>query len=61
MNREQMIANLRKVCNVSLKQVCKDLNVNYFNLLNCRASVETTKKVYDEYFKRINKALKEVR
>lgn len=60
MTREQMVINLRKVCNVSLKQVCKDLNVNYFNLLNCRASQENTEKVYEEYFKRINQALKEI-
>ena len=60
MTREQMITNLRKVCNVSLKQVCKDLNVNYFNLLNCRASQENTEKVYKEYFKRLNQKLGEI-
>lgn len=40
---------------ISISSICKELNINRENILNGKASEETTKKLYDELRKRLTK------
>ena len=40
---------------ISISSICKDLHINRENILNGKASEETTKKLYDELKKRLTK------
>lgn len=40
---------------ISISSICKELNINRSNILNGKASEETTKKLYDELKKRLTK------
>lgn len=40
---------------ISILSICKELNINRENILNGKASEETTKKLYDELVKRLAK------
>lgn len=39
--------------NITLANICRKLNVNYYNIMSGRAGYETTKKVADEIEKQI--------
>lgn len=40
---------------ISISKICKELNIDRQNILNGKASEETTKKLYDELRKRLTK------
>lgn len=40
---------------ISISSICKELNIDRQNILNGRASEETTKKLYDELVSRLEK------
>lgn len=40
---------------INISSICKELDINRENILNGKASEETTKKLYDELIKRLTK------
>lgn len=40
---------------ISISSICKELKIDRQNILNGKASEETTKKLYDELVKRLEK------
>jgi hypothetical protein len=40
---------------ISISSICKDLKIDRQNILNGKASEETTKKLYDELISRLDK------
>ena len=53
--KETYLKFIKDFSQISIVNICKQLNVNRSNVLNGNASEETIKKVYDELKKRLIK------
>lgn len=55
MNKEQYLKFILEFSKISISSICKELNIDRQNILNGKASLETTKKLYDEILSRLEK------
>ena len=55
MNKEQYLKFILEFSKISISSLCKELNIDRQNILNGKASLETTKKLYDEILSRLEK------
>ena len=51
--KEQYLQFIKNFSKINVKAICKELKIDRTNILNGRASEETTKKLYDEIKKRL--------
>lgn len=53
MNKEECFEYIKQFTSVSVKNVCSDLKINYWNIMNNTASEKTMLKVVNEIKRRI--------
>lgn len=58
--KEKLVDDIKKINKINVMEICKEYNINYFNLYNGNTTLEKTKKVHNEYINRIKKVLKEI-
>ena len=56
--KEQYLKFIKQFSSINVAQICKKLGINRSNILNGKSSEETTRLLYDEIKKELNKLLK---
>lgn len=55
LNKEKDFNYIKKFTNISVKQICEELHVDYASLMSKRSSAYNTKRVKDKLEEKINK------
>ena len=51
--KDKYLKYINQFSKINISSICKELNIDRQNILNGKASEETTKKLYDELVKRL--------
>ncbi len=53
--KDKYLKYIRQFSQINISKLCKELKIDRQNILNGKASEETTKKLYDELISRLDK------
>ena len=59
--KEKYLNDIKKISKVNIRDVARELKINLPNTYNLKTSEENIKKVRDEYIRRLERVIKEVK
>lgn len=58
--KNKYIQDIKDIQEITLRKICKENNINYANVYNARASLETIKLARDEYINELKNVIKKI-